>query len=280
VNNVTLTVKKGEIFALLGPNGAGKTTLIKMMLDFIRPTNGEAFIFGKSVNEHIIRKRLGYVPEDLHLPDFSNAKKFLEFFGKLSGVASNSLNTAVTTLLKQAELDNVKQPIKKYSKGMKRRLSLAQAFLHNPELLILDEPTDGLDPIERVRVLNFLKDFKNSGGTILLCSHILTEVEKICDKYAIIHNGIIVQKGSNKEFFAQSYQIYVENKNVDKCKKILPEGCNIEKYQHESKIILNNEKQLTDVLSILNRLNMTIKRIDQNGVSLNDIFLKYVKDVG
>jgi ABC-2 type transport system ATP-binding protein len=276
VNKVTLTVNKGEVFALLGPNGAGKTTLIKMLLDFIRPTDGEAFLLGKPAHTHSIRKKLGYVPEDLHLPDFSNANKFLEFFGRLSGVASNGLNSKILKLLNQTELYNVKQSIKKYSKGMKRRLSLTQAFLHDPELLILDEPTDGLDPIERRRVLNFLQAYKESGGTILLCSHILTEVEKICDRYAIIKNGRIVQQGTNKDFSGQGYQIIVENNNTNKCKKLLPEGCKIEKSQDESKIILTNEKQLTVVLSSLNSLNMTIKKIDQSGISLNDIFLKYV----
>lgn len=278
LNDVTFGIQKGEIFALLGPNGAGKTTLVKILLNFIRPDSGKAKIMGISVDEARARKKLGYVPEELTMPDFPNAKKFLEFLGGLSGVEIPLLRSDINVLLKQADLENIKYSIKKYSKGMKRRLSLAQALLHKPQLLILDEPTDGLDPIERTRVLHLLKEYRDAGGTILICSHILSDVEALCNRYAIIKQGKILHIGTNQEFISDGYRIIIKEIQFEELKAKLSFDGLIEKHDDAFAFIVKKEKDLPHVLFQLEQLNIPVEKIEQNRLTLNDLFLKYVNE--
>jgi ABC-2 type transport system ATP-binding protein len=192
LKGVTLRVERGEIFGLLGGNGAGKTTFIKTLLGIIRKSGGEAKLLGFPAGDRRGRKLVGYLPENLRVPRHLTGYTALELYGNLSNVPSSVIRQRRGGLLEKVGLaERAKDPVRTYSKGMLQRLGLAQAMLHDPELFILDEPTDGLDPLARSQVRGYLTDLKKQGKTIFLNSHILQEVELICDRVAILDKGVL-----------------------------------------------------------------------------------------
>ena len=181
VNNLSFNVNKGEIFAFLGSNGAGKTTTIKMILGLVGIDNGEV-----KIAENI---RIGYSPETPYFPPFLTGYEVLEYYAGIQKIAKNERKAEIPKLLETVGLENDKTRVKNYSKGMLQRLALAQALLGNPDLLILDEPTAGLDALGRLEIMQLIEKLKNSGKTIIINSHILNDIERICDR------GIIIKKG-------------------------------------------------------------------------------------
>ena len=192
LKGVSLRVDRGEIFGLLGGNGAGKTTFIKTLLGIIRRTAGQAQLLGFPAGDRRGRKLVGYLPENLRVPRHLTGFTALELYGHLSNVPTSVIKQRRGPLLEKVGLaERAKDPVRTYSKGMLQRLGLAQAMLHDPELFILDEPTDGLDPLARSQVRGYLTELKRQGKTIFLNSHILQEVELICDRVAILDRGIL-----------------------------------------------------------------------------------------
>jgi len=192
LKGVSLRVERGEIFGLLGGNGAGKTTFIKTLLGIIRKTSGEASMLGFSAGDLRGRRLVGYLPENLRVPRHLTGYTALEYYGNLSNVPTSIIRRRRGPLLEKVGLaDRAKDPVRTYSKGMLQRLGLAQAMLHDPELFILDEPTDGLDPLARSQVRGYLTELRQQGKTIFLNSHILQEVELICDRVAILDRGVL-----------------------------------------------------------------------------------------
>jgi len=190
LRGVSLRVERGEIFGLLGGNGAGKTTFIKVLLGIIRKTTGQASLLGYPAGSRRGRMRVGYLPENLRVPRHLTALTALEYYGHLSNLPSRIIRERRGPLLEKVGLAaRAKDPVRTYSKGMLQRLGLAQAMLHDPDLFILDEPTDGLDPLARSQVRGYLLDLKRQGKTIFLNSHILQEVELVCDRVAILDKG-------------------------------------------------------------------------------------------
>jgi ABC-2 type transport system ATP-binding protein len=190
LKGVSLRVERGEIFGLLGGNGAGKTTFIKCLLGIIRKSGGDAKLLGFPAGDRQGRKLVGYLPENLRVPRHLTAHTALEYYGHLSNLPSSVIRQKRGPLLEMVGLaPRAKDPVRTYSKGMLQRLGLAQAMLHDPDLFILDEPTDGLDPLARSQVRGFLADLKKRGKTIFLNSHILQEVELICDRVAFLDRG-------------------------------------------------------------------------------------------
>jgi ABC-2 type transport system ATP-binding protein len=192
LKGMSLRVERGEIFGLLGGNGAGKTTFIKILLGIIRKTAGQASLLGLPAGSRRGRRLVGYLPENLRVPRHLTALTALEYYGHLSNVPSRVIRERRGPLLEKVGLAaRAKDPVRTYSKGMLQRLGLAQAMLHDPELFILDEPTDGLDPLARSQVRGYLLDLKRQGKTVFLNSHILQEVELICDRVAILDKGVL-----------------------------------------------------------------------------------------
>jgi ABC-2 type transport system ATP-binding protein len=192
LKGVSLRVEQGEIFGLLGGNGAGKTTFIKTLLGIIRKSSGEARLLGFPAGDRRGRKLVGYLPENLRVPRHLTGYTALEYYGNLSNVPTREIRRRRGPLLEKVGLaERAKDPVRTYSKGMLQRLGLAQAMLHDPELFILDEPTDGLDPLARSQVRGYLTELKRQGKTIFLNSHILQEVELICDRVAILDKGVL-----------------------------------------------------------------------------------------
>jgi len=204
VKQLSFEVHQGEVFGFLGPNGAGKTTTMNVLLGFVPPTRGAASLFGIDVRQPIARQRIGYLPELTYYYKFLTAEELLRFYAKIFGLPRAETDRRIVKLLKLVELESAaKRPIKSYSKGMQQRVGLAQALINNPDLLILDEPTSGLDPLGRMKVREIIQRLKNEGKTVFFSSHELGEVETVCDRVAIIHQGELKAVGRVHEITGQ-----------------------------------------------------------------------------
>ena len=206
VNDVSFSVKEGEIFSLLGPNGAGKTTTISILSTLIPPTSGDAVIGGHSVvkNPMAVKKLIGVVPQEIALYDDLSALENLNFWGKMYGLTGSELSDRVDEVLEQVGLrDRAKQRIKTYSGGMKRRVNIGVGLLHQPRLLFLDEPTVGIDPQSRRAILDSVKELNRSGMTILYTTHYMEEAQELSDRVGIIDYGKLIALGTQKELTSQ-----------------------------------------------------------------------------
>jgi ABC-2 type transport system ATP-binding protein len=200
---LTMTVRPGEVFGFLGPNGAGKTTAVKLLLGLSRPSAGEGRVLGAPLGEVSARRRIGYLPELTYYYKFLTAEELLRFYAKIFGLSRAETDKRIPELLKLVELEHAsKRPIKSYSKGMQQRVGVAQALINNPDLLILDEPTSGLDPLGRMKVREIIQRLKNEGKTVFFSSHELGEVETVCDRVAIVHQGELKAVGGVAEISA------------------------------------------------------------------------------
>ncbi len=196
LKSLDIEVRRGEIFGLLGPNGSGKSTTIKLILGLLFPTSGRAFVFGKEATEVTKNERIGYLPEESYLYKFLNAEETLDFYGRLFDMPANVRRERSEQLIKMVGLQRARRrQLKEYSKGMTRRIGLAQALINEPDLLVLDEPTTGLDPIGSREMKDLILKLRDQGKTILMCSHQLADVEDVCDRIAILHQGELKELG-------------------------------------------------------------------------------------
>jgi ABC-2 type transport system ATP-binding protein len=191
-----LEINQGEIFGLLGPNGSGKTTTIKLILGLLFPTSGEALVFGKDSSDVNKNERIGFLPEESYLYRFLNAEETLDFYGRLFDMSAATRRQRVDQLIELVGLDWARRrQLKEYSKGMTRRIGLAQALINDPDLIILDEPTTGLDPIGTREMKDLIIRLREEGKTILMCSHLLADVQDVCDRIAILYQGELKELG-------------------------------------------------------------------------------------
>ena len=206
----------GEVFGLLGPNGSGKTTTIKLLLGLIQPSAGDAFVFGRDPGDVAAKRRLGYLPEETYLYKFLNAEETLRFYGQLFGLGGRMLNDRIDQLIELVGLGHArKRHLGEYSKGMARRLGLAQALINDPDLVILDEPTSGLDPLGSEEVKHLIVHLREQGKTVLLCSHLLADVEDVCDRLAILYRGVLREYGRVDDILTAAERTVVELNNPD-----------------------------------------------------------------
>lgn len=190
VSDLTFDVPKGEVFGIIGPNGAGKSTLLKMFMGFITPTSGSISLFGRSPDDPQSRNRLGYLPENPCFYEHLSAVELMRFSAKVSGCKKDETENRINNLLKLLNIEHAKdRRIRSYSKGMVQRAGICFALIHDPDLVILDEPMSGLDPVGRKLLVDLILDLKKQGKTILFCSHILNDVERLCDRVAVMHQG-------------------------------------------------------------------------------------------
>ncbi len=197
LDGVDLQVAPGEIFGLLGPNGAGKTTLVKILLSIVKATQGTASLFGVPVQHPDARLRIGYLPENHQFPDYLTAEQMLDLYGRMAGVSQHDRQQRIPRLLETVRMTAWRETkIKKFSKGMMQRLGLAQALLNDADLILLDEPTDGVDPVGRREIRDVLIDLREAGKTLFLNSHLLSEVEQVCTRIAILNKGRVVREGT------------------------------------------------------------------------------------
>jgi ABC-2 type transport system ATP-binding protein len=191
-----LGIRRGEIFGLLGPNGSGKTTTMKLLLGLIFPTSGEALVFGRDATDVSKNERIGYLPEETYLYKFLDAEETLDFYGRLFDMPPEERKRRAAALIEMVGLGRDKtRQLKEYSKGMTRRIGVAQALINDPELVLLDEPTSGLDPIGTREMKDLIVDLKRRGKTVIMSSHLLADVEDVCDRIAVLHQGELKELG-------------------------------------------------------------------------------------
>jgi ABC-2 type transport system ATP-binding protein len=216
VEALDLTVPPGQVFGFLGPNGAGKTTTIMMLLGNVRPTRGRGWLLGRPIGNVEAKRRLGFLPEKFQFHDFLQADEFLDLHGKLYGMSARRRRQRVDEVLHLVGLsDRRRSRLSQFSKGMQQRIGLAQALLHEPELVILDEPTSALDPIGRRQVRDIVLHLKGRGATVFLNSHLLSEIEMTCDRVAILDRGRLVRQGPLEELLAPASVVELEVEGGD-----------------------------------------------------------------
>ena len=211
LSGIDFAVQPGELFGLLGPNGAGKTTTVKILLGLTHATAGSASLLGRPVADPESRRRVGYLPEGHRFPGYLTARQTLSIFGRMSGVSPRALAPRIPDLLARVKLsDWIDVKVKKFSKGMTQRLGLAAALVHEPEVLLLDEPTDGVDPVGRREIRDLLKAEAAKGRAILLNSHLLSEIELTCDRVAVLRNGKVAAMGTIEELTKRRREEFFE----------------------------------------------------------------------
>ncbi|GJM17858.1 MAG: hypothetical protein DHS20C14_00710 [Phycisphaeraceae bacterium] len=216
VDRLDLTIHRHEIFGLLGPNGSGKSTTIKLMLGLLRPTAGRIAVFGKSPSDVATKKRIGYLPEESYLYPFLNARETLDYYGRLFEIDHRTRVKRIDELLDMVGLSHAQhRPVREYSKGMQRRIGLAQALINDPELLILDEPTTGLDPIGTRQVKDLILELGRRGKTVILSSHLLADVEDVVDRMVILYGGKIRGEGTCDELLSVHSRTTLETDDLD-----------------------------------------------------------------
>ena len=205
------------MFGLLGPNGSGKSTTIKLLLGLLFPTSGRALVFGKDASEVTKNERIGYLPEESYLYKFLTAEETLDFYGRLFDMPAAVRKERVAALIEQVGLTWAKRrQLKEYSKGMTRRIGLAQALINDPDLVLLDEPTSGLDPLGTREMKDMILELKNQGKTVVMCSHLLADVEDVCDRIAILYQGDLKELGRVDDLLQVSEETLVRAKGLSK----------------------------------------------------------------
>lgn len=283
LKDVSFEVATGSIFGLLGPNGAGKTTLIKIILGITHPTTGTAMLLNTSIDNYFIRRKIGYLPENHKYPTYLTGVEVLKYFGQLAGAEPTSLKKKTDELLELVKLSNWKKnKIKTYSKGMMQRLGLAQALINDPEIIFLDEPTDGVDPIGRKEIRDILADLKAQGKTIFLNSHLLSEVELVTDRIAILNKGVLLKIGSVTELTEkkEEYKISVDAENL--IEEIASSGRSFhlkpQKINGGYSINVSGDEELNLFIDFLRSKNVLIKEIVPLKSSLEDLFINIVNE--
>jgi len=215
VKSLSIEIHRGEVFGLLGPNGSGKSTTVKMLLGLLFPTSGRVWVLGQPPRDVAAKSRIGFLPEESYLYRFLNADETLDFYGRLFDLPRAERRRRSDDLIQQVGLKEARRrPLKEYSKGMARRIGLAQALLNDPDFVILDEPTSGLDPKGRREMKDLILELKRRGKTVLLCSHLLPDVEDVCDRVAILNKGVLLICRPLKDLLARMDQVQILAKNL------------------------------------------------------------------
>lgn len=249
-----LEVRQGEIFGLLGPNGSGKTTTMKLLLGLLFPTSGQALVFNRDADEVAKNERIGYLPEESYLYPFLNAEETLDFYGRLFDMSSETRRGRIDELIDMVKLPWARRrQLKEYSKGMARRIGLAQALINDPELILLDEPTTGLDPIGTREMKDLILRLKQDGKTVIMCSHLLADVQDVCDRIAILYQGELKELGRVDALL-----------KVRDVTQILATG-------------LNDEAQ-AEIRTVIDRHGGQLQSMDNPTTTLEELFLNIVQE--
>jgi len=287
LRDVSLSVQETEVFGLLGPNGAGKTTLVKILLGIIKPTMGSAEVLGISVEKPEARRRIGYLPEDHRFPGYLTAEQMLNQYGRLAGVSEQDRKAAIPSLLELVKMEQWRETkIKKFSKGMMQRLGLSQVLLNNPDIVFLDEPTDGVDPIGRREIRDLLLWLQDRGKTVFLNSHLLSEVEQICTRVAILHKGRLIRDGSVAEITNVDlrYEIHATAlpasllESMDgKVRMVQPHQNTVDSRLTRYHVLVRDRAELNAVIDRLRDNNVEIDMVQPVRRTLEDFFIDVVR---
>ena len=278
----TLTVYEGETFGLLGPNGAGKTTLLKILLGIVRASSGRAVLLGKPIGDRAVKQRIGYLPENPYLYDFLTAWEFLQFTAGLFQIPPATQKQRIPQLIDTVGIDRKtakKKQLRQYSKGMLQRIGMAQALINDPELVFLDEPMSGLDPIGRYQIRQIILALKEQGKTIFFNSHVLGDVEQICDRVAILAQGDIICSGSLDELLGSKniYQVVGRGGNSEQLKQWIN---NLDFSDNRWFGQLQSGTNLETFLATLEQINAEVLELKLARISLEEFFLQQLRKKG
>ncbi|MFN2548476.1 MAG: ABC transporter ATP-binding protein [Myxococcales bacterium] len=277
VESLSFEVRPGEIFGLLGPNGAGKTTTIKMLLGFVRPSSGQAFIAGAPAGTLASRRKLGYLPEHPALYEFLRGDEYLEFAGRLAGLSRSDARQRSATLLARVGLaGRADRRIRKFSKGMVQRLALAQSLIAEPETVILDEPMSGLDPIGRKDVRDLILELRVEGRTVLFSTHILSDVEAICDRVGIVVEGRLTDCGALHELVApgaRAVELVVEKIPQELSDRLAASGAQVLKRDLATVLTFSEEPKARQALASVLEAGATVIAFTPHRRSLEELFV-------
>jgi ABC-2 type transport system ATP-binding protein len=277
---IDLEISRGEIFGLLGPNGAGKTTTVKILLGLTRPTSGEALLDGIPAADPESRRRVGYLPEGHRFPGYLTARQTLSIFGRMSGIERRALASRIPALLERVGISQwADVRVKKFSKGMTQRLGLAAALVHAPEILLLDEPTDGVDPVGRREIRDLLREEAQKGTTILLNSHLLSEIERTCDRVAVLRNGHVAVQGTVDSLTAETsrYRMVVSPIDDALLASLREGGAGVERVNGH---LLISTRDLEHVNALVDRVRARgamLAELSPVRSSLEDVFVDLVR---
>jgi ABC-2 type transport system ATP-binding protein len=281
LRGVSLAVEEKQIFGFLGQNGAGKTTMVKILLDMVRGTEGEARLLGRSSRETGVRREVGYLPEGHTFPEYHTAASVLDFYGSLYAMPRADRRARIDECLDVVGLGEWKRTkIRKFSKGMKQRLGIAHAIFHRPRVLILDEPTDGIDPLGRRQIRDLMVRLRDEGATVFLNSHLLGEVEQICDRVAILDRGHLVREGTIAELTKTDSAVKIRvatdpAKFFDGFKQAFPSAIRLDDDLIE--VALREEREIDRIVDWLRGHDVSIRGLEAKRLTLEEVFVGLVK---
>lgn len=286
LRGIAMQVHRGEIFGLLGPNGAGKSTLVKILMTTIRPTRCRGTVLGAPVGDRRALERVGYLPEHLRFPDYLTGGQVLDYFGALAKVPRPVRRERGEQLLELVGMSDWRnRKVSTYSKGMRQRVGVAQALMNDPELLLLDEPTDGVDPMGRREIRNVLAAMKEQGKTVFINSHLLSELEMVCDRVAILSKGTVVRQGTIEELTRESrrYEIQLASalpEEADLAELLVSLDAENSASQGKATIRVPtaDPASIQPVIDALRRRGAVIEAIRPVRQSLEDFFIQVVAD--
>ncbi len=279
VEDLTLTVEKGEVFGFLGPNGAGKTTSVKMLLTLTAPTSGEGYLFGAPLTDPWVRARVGFLPEHFRFHDWLKASEFLQLHADLYHMPRELAHQRIRELLELVGLTpHADKKLREFSKGMLQRIGLAQALLNQPDLVILDEPTSGLDPVGRRLVRDIIRDLRQRGTTVFLNSHLLSEVEITCDRVAFIKHGQVIRISSLQDLMAGELSVEIRLRGLSPQALTGLSGWsnNVRLDGEHLSLTINQEEDLPAINRYLVEQGAQIFALRPQHVSLEDLFIQIV----
>jgi len=279
LKGVTVRVEKGEIYGLLGQNGAGKTTMVKILLGITRGWEGDARLLGEHAGKAAVRRRVGYLPEDHSFPGYHTGFSLLDFYGGLYGVPRGERLKAIDEMLLAVGLrKRMHSKIRTYSKGMKQRLGIAQALFHDPDVIFLDEPTDGVDPIGRREIRRIMQELKDRGKTIFLNSHLLGEVELICDRVGILREGLLVREGGVQDLTRTRdlYVIGLADGHAFPEEDLRKEGYQVRAVGAFWEVAVTDAKGIDPVVDLLRARGLSIRHLIEKRETLESLFMRTV----
>ncbi|HXE64131.1 MAG TPA: ABC transporter ATP-binding protein [Bryobacteraceae bacterium] len=280
VDDISLRVPAGSTYGLLGPNGAGKTTFVKMLLSCTHQTAGRAMVFGKDTRHAEARRPIGYLPENHRFPTYMTGFDMLDFYGALSGMATNARRKRIPELLNMVGLDERAHGLRlgKYSKGMLQRVGLAQALIHSPKLLVLDEPSDGVDPVGRKHIRDILHALEQQGVTIFLNSHLLSEVELFCREVAIIQKGKLALTGSVEDL-TQGSGYHVEGMHVPEgvAKELRTRARSFTSDNGSLRLLFATRGDANQAVDLMRSSGCEIESLGRTRSTLEEVFMKTVE---
>jgi ABC-2 type transport system ATP-binding protein len=284
VRGVSFEVKQGETFGFIGPNGAGKTTSIKMMLQLIYPDRGSVSIFGRPTGHPETRRRLGYLPENPYIYTYLRPLEFLDLCGRLTGLPARTRAARSRVLLERLSLAHaVDRPIGRFSKGMMQRLGVCQALLHEPELLILDEPLSGLDPIGRKDIRDILLEQRQQGKTLLFTSHVLSDVEMLCERIALVQRGTIVAYGRIDELLrpeVRRVEIELGNASVELRAKLQAVATAVRDLPHCWSVVVEGDARVSEIIAVALQHGAQVLAVTPHRERLEDLFMRKALELG